>query len=322
MPIERILSCVQKQAALCMLGFFFATPLLADERQEFNLNRIYTVAFAQDTMSNDWRAAQVRDVEKALSKYPFIKFTFTDAEGSSARQALDVERLANEGADVIITSPRDGNTMTPVISQVYKKGIPVVLLTRRITNNDYTTFIGADDYEIGRQAAKFLAEKLNNKGRVVMLKGVATATTSIKRTQGFVDQIQQNPEIKIVAEEYADYRRNKAIKAMEKIISEGIKFDAVYAQSDSMATGARMVMKKAGIDPNSKILVGIDYINEARVAILNGEQDATFTYPTAGKEGAEAAVNILKGKKLEKDQSIDFILMTKGIIEQMERAHK
>lgn len=315
MSVERCLARVKKLATLCMLSLVVATPLLADEKKGFDPDRIYIVAFAQDAMSNDWRATQVRDVEKALSKYPFIKFIFTDAEGSSARQALDIERLANDGADVIITSPRDATIMTPVISRIYKKGTPVVLLTRRISSNDYTTFIGADDYEIGRQAAKYLAEKLNNKGRVVMFKGVATASTSIKRTQGFVDQLKSYPEMLIVAEEYADYRRNKAIKAMEEIISHGVEFDAVYAQSDSMATGARMVMKKAGIDPASKIIVGIDYIDEARIAILDGEQNASFTYPTAGKEGAEAAVDIIRGRKIEKDQSINFVLMTREKIE-------
>lgn len=308
--------------ALGLLGVAFSASLYAGERIETDLNRIYTVAFAQDTMSNDWRAAQVRDVEKVLSKYPFIKFIYTDAEGSSARQALDIERLVNEGADVIITSPRDSAIMTPVISRLHKKGIPVVLLTRRITSSDYTAFIGANDYEIGKQAAKYLAEKLNNKGRVIMLKGVATASTSIKRTQGFVDQIKKTPEILIVAEEYANYRRNEAIKAMERILTKEIEFDAVYAQSDSMATGARMVMKQAGIDPKSKIIVGIDYIEEARSAILKGEQTASFTYPTAGKEGAEAAVKILKDNKIKKEQSINFMLMTKEHIEQADSIGK
>ena len=309
--IKKVISWQRHVLAAFLLSFFTATSLFADEQKAFNPNRTYVVGFAQDTMSNDWRAAQVHDVKAELSKYPFIRFVFTDAKGSAARQALDIERLVTKGVDVIITSPRDANIMAPVISQVYKKGIPIILLTRRAANEDYTAYIGADDYEIGRQAANYLSARLNNKGRVVMLKGVATATTSIKRTQGFINQIKQYPGIEIVAEEYADYRRNKAIKAMEKIISKDIKFDAVYAQSDSMATGARMVMKKFGIDPKSKIIVGIDYIDEARKAIISGEQSASFTYPTAGKEGAEAAVNILKGVKVKKNQSIDFRLMTK-----------
>ena len=309
---NKIISWWQHLPGLIFLfGFFTVTPLFATEQKAFDPNKTYTVAFAQDTMSNDWRAAQVHDVERELSKYPFIKFVFTDAKGSSARQAMDIERLANDGADLIITSPRDANIMAPVISKIYKKGVPVILLTRRISGNDYTMFIGADDYAIGRQAAKYLAVALNNKGRVIMLKGVATATTSIKRTQGFLDQIKHFPNIAVIAEEHADYRRNKAIRVMEKLLQVEMKFDAVYAQSDSMATGARMAMKKFGINPKSKIIVGIDYIEEARKAIIIGEQSASFTYPTAGKEGAESAVRILKGNKVKKNQSIDFTMMVK-----------
>ncbi|MCK4704724.1 MAG: substrate-binding domain-containing protein [Gammaproteobacteria bacterium] len=265
-------------------------------------------------MSNDWRARQVNDVKRELSKYPFIKFISTDAKGSAAKQALDMDILVGNGADVIITSPRDANIMTPVISQIYKQGVPVILLTRKIFSEDYTAYIGANDYEIGREAAMYLAARLNHKGRVIMLKGVVSATTSIHRTNGFLYQIKQFPEIKIVAEEHANYRRNKAIEAMEKILRRKIKFDAVYAQSDSMATGARMVMKKFGIDPKDKIIVGIDYIAEAKKAIIAGEQSASFTYPTAGKEGAVAAVRILRGEKIKKIQDIDFKLMDKGNI--------
>lgn len=297
-----------------LFGFFTATPLFATEQKAFDPNKTYIVAFAQDTMSNDWRARQVNDVKRELSKYPFIKFISTDAKGSAAKQALDMDILVGNGADVIITSPRDANIMTPVISQIYKQGVPVILLTRKIFSEDYTAYIGANDYEIGREAAMYLAARLNHKGRVIMLKGVVSATTSIHRTNGFLYQIKQFPEIKIVAEEHANYRRNKAIEAMEKILRRKIKFDAVYAQSDSMATGARMVMKKFGIDPKDKIIVGIDYIAEAKKAIIAGEQSASFTYPTAGKEGAVAAVRILRGEKIKKIQDIDFKLMDKGNI--------
>ncbi|MCW8888020.1 MAG: substrate-binding domain-containing protein, partial [Gammaproteobacteria bacterium] len=297
--------------------------LLAQETEApLNSQKIYTVGFAQDTMSNDWRAAQVNEVKRELDKYPEIRFIVTDAKGSSARQGFDFERLANEGVDILITSPRDVRSMTPVVEEVMKRGIPVILLSRRIMSDDYTTFIGADDREIARAAARHVAQELNGKGRVVMLKGVATATTAIARAEGFIEEMRNHPGIEIVAQPTANYRRNIAIKEMEKVISAGIEFDALYAHSDSMATGARMAMTMAGIDPKSKIIVGIDYISEAREAIRNREQSASFTYPTAGRQGAEAVLKIIRGESVPKKQSIPFTMVTNKNVEQIKTIFK
>ncbi|MEN8169110.1 MAG: substrate-binding domain-containing protein [Pseudomonadota bacterium] len=280
--------------------------------------RHYVVGFAQDNMSNDWRAAQVNEMKQALEKYPFIRFVHTDAEGSAARQVLDMQRLVEQGVDVIVTSPRDVKIMTPAISAIYRKGIPVVLLTRRILSDDYTTFIGADDRQIARNAAEEMVTRLGGKGRIVMLQGVPTATTAIQRKKGFAEVIKAHPDINIVAEPVANYSRVDAIRAVEQLIAEGVEFDAIYAHSDSMAVGARMAMKMAGIDPKNIIIIGIDYIDEARAAIRAGEQSVSFTYPTAGGEGAAAVLKIIQGKTATKDQAIPFARVTSDNVEQVE----
>lgn len=286
-------------------------------QQESTAQKIYTVGFAQDSMSNDWRAAQVNAMKRGLEKHPNIRFISTDAKGSSSRQAFDFERLANEGADILVTSPRDVLAMTPVVSEMMRRGIPVILLSRRIMSDDFTTFIGADDREIAREAARYLAKELNGKGRVVMLKGIPTATTAIARAEGFIEEMDNHPGIEIVAQPVANYRRNIAIKEMEKVIAAGIKFDALYAHSDGMVTGARMAMKMAGIDPKSIKIVGIDYIPEAREAIKKGEQSASFTYPTAGKQGAEAVLKIIRGETVAKEQRIPFAMVTRENVDQI-----
>ena len=279
--------------------------------------RPYVVGFAQDTLNNDWRAAQVQELQQALAQYPFIHFIYTDAKGQTAKQILDIEDLITRGIDLLVTSPRDTKALTPVISQVYRQGIPVVLLTRRIESEDYTLFIGADDLAIGRQAAHYLQKRLAGHGRIIILKGIPTTSSAINRTQGFKEVIKQS-SLEIVAEKTANYLRNDAIHAMEEVLDTGIQFDAIYAQSDSMAHGARMALKKAGIDPRNIPIVGIDYISEAREAIRSGEQDISFTYPTGGREGAESIIKILRGEPIPKEIVLDSIIITPDNVEQVE----
>ncbi len=269
------------------------------------------VGFAQDTLANDWRKAQVDELTAEFKKYPNIKFIVTDAGGNSAKQIQDIEDLAYQKVDVLITSPRNGVASTPAISRVYKQGIPVVLITRTISNQDYTTLVTPDDYKIAGKAAEFIANKLSGKGNVLIIRGVPTATTAIARTEGFLNKIKQYPGMKVTAIKNGNYLRGDAISATESAIFEKVPFDAIYAQSDSMAIGVRIALKKTGISPKSKLIVGIDYISAAREAIKKGDQAASFVYPTCAKEAASAVIKILHGKKVPKKILVESKMITK-----------
>jgi ribose transport system substrate-binding protein len=163
-----------------------------------------------------------------------------------------------------------------------------------------------------------MAKKMNYAGNILVLKGVPTATTAIARTKGFMNEIKKFPKINIVAIKDANYLRADAIKAIDSVLDEGKKFDAIYAQSDSMASGARIALKKAGIRPESKIIVGIDYINEAREAIRNGQQAASFLYPTSAKEAVETVVKILQGKKVARRVVVKSDMVTRKNVEKID----
>ncbi len=287
-----------------LIGVVFSATLLAEQPT-------FRVGFAQDDMANDWRASQVREVAEVFANHPEILFLHTDARGSTPRQMLDIEELVAQGIDLLITSPRDGVVMAPLIAEVYRRGIPVVLLTRAIAGEEYTTFIGADDHQIGRQAARYLAQQLNREGRILVLQGLPTATTTIARTAGFIEELAHYPGLEVAATLPADYLRSRALQQVDYALDRGLKFDAIYAQSDSMAAGARIALLQAGIDPATLPTVGIDYIREAQQAILSGQQQASFTYPTCGREGAEAALALLRGEPVARRQRVESRLITR-----------
>lgn len=320
--LAHVLSLANKFFIVAMYSCFMLSVAQAEtaapeKNADSQKQRMFVIGFAQDTMSNDWRIQQVKAVEKELAKYANVRFIVTDARGQTAKQILDIERLVNQGVDLLITSPRDAKALSPVISNTYKKGVPVVLLSRRVESGDFTTFIGPDNLAIGKQAAIVLAEKLGGKGRVVILGGISTSTTAQARSAGFKNGLSAYPGISIVAEKPANYLRADAIQVIEELLKSNIGFDAIYAHSDGMATGARMALMNAGKKPGSIPIVGIDYIQEAREAIRNGEQEATFTYPTGGKEGAHYAMQILKGETVPKRVQIPSMKVDKSNVEKV-----
>ena len=291
-----------------------ATPAAAEDAE-------FLVGFAQDDMSNDWRAAQVRAVERALAEHPDISFTCTDARGSTARNVLDIERLVAQGIDLLIVGPRNPKAMTPAIRQVHEGGIPVILLTRRITgpqDSGFTTFIGPADRQIAARAAGVLGEAMGGEGRILMLEGVPTATTAIARTKGFREALTDWPKLRIVASRAANYKRQDAIRAMEDLLRNDVAFDAIYAHSDSMAVGARLALRAHDRDPAAIPMVGIDYIPAARAAIREGTQTASFTYPTCGREAADIATRILHGESVPREITVESTLVTRDNVDDVE----
>lgn len=290
---------------LIVTGLFFGALLAL-----WGGEKRYVVGFVQDSMKNKWRIAQVEQFREALSNYPDITLKVVESRGITSLQIKNIEDMVADGVDVLVTSPRDAEAMTPVLSEVYQKGTPVVLLTRGIKSDAFSAYLHPDDLEIGRASARFIAQKLKRKGTVLMLKGVPGATTAQARTKGFMEEIGRHPGIKVI-ERTGNYLSGDAIKETEELLNAGLTFDALYAQSDSMALGAIMVLKNHGIDPKKMVITGVDFTASSKKMILSGELDATFIYPTAGKEGARVVRDILDGKKVTKEVIIKSPMITK-----------
>ena len=156
---------------------------------------------------------------------------------------------------------------------------------------------------------------MSGKGKILILRGISTATSAIERTKGFLDTIKKYPGIRVVAIKDGNYLRGDAIRAIEETLAEKISFDAIFSQSDSMASGARLALKKAGISPKTKLIVGIDYIQEARTAIRDGEQSASFLFPTSAKETAAVVIKILQGKQVPKKVPVKSLNITRDNVE-------
>lgn len=274
------------------------------------------IAFAQDHMANDWRAAQVAAVARTLAQAgPEVTFVHTDARGSAAQQVLDIDGLVARGVKVLISSPPDPAVVTPAIERAHAAGVRVVLLTRRSLGEGFDAFIGPDDEAIAADAATLLARLLGGKGRILVIQGLPGASTTQGRTRGFAARLADHPGLELAGVIPGAFLRAGGLRAIEQALAEGIAFDAVFAHSDSMAVGARMALRKAGIDPASLPIVGIDYIPEAREAIRAGEQAASFTYPTCGAEGAAAALALLRDEPVPRHTTVPSVLVTRETVD-------
>ena len=275
------------------------------------------IGFAQNTLGNDWHLAQVLAIKLALAEYPQVHFEYTDARGSAALQAKQIEDLVSRGIDLLIVSPGDRTLLTPVIDRVYADGVPVILLSSDIDNDSYTTLVHTGDQAIGRAAGEFLAQRLAGKGRVLMLEGMPGTGTTLYRSRGFIEAVARYPAITVERRTGNDLHADTS-HAIEAVLTTGPDIDAIYAQSDSMALTAIMVLRRHGIDPSSLPIVGIDYINESRNAIRRGDLTASFIYPTGGREVASVAMSILSRAPVAREILLESTLVTRDNVDELE----
>jgi ABC-type sugar transport system substrate-binding protein len=93
-----------------------------------------------------------------LTYYPNLELITKNAENNSQKQVQDIHDLLAHNIDLLIVSPNESEPLTPIVKKVYKQGIPVILIDRKIESEDYTAFIGANNYQIGKSAGKLCSQ--------------------------------------------------------------------------------------------------------------------------------------------------------------------
>lgn len=283
--------------------FIISLSLIADTHKK-------TIAFVQDNLANDYRRAQAIESSTTFDNYKDIEFIVSDARSRASFQIYQIEDFINKKVDLLIVGASDKDALWRSLRKAKEANIPVVIMERGISSNDYTTYIFSDNFKVGQLAASFMAKKLKENSVILILEGLENIDATILRTEGFLDEIRKHGNFRII-KATANFLRRDALMEVEKLLNSGIKFDAIFSQSDSMLIGARLALAKHNIDPKTLVTVGCDYITEAKVAILEGKQDASIKYPLMGKETAKVSMDILNGNSVERQIAVPIKLITK-----------
>jgi ribose transport system substrate-binding protein len=265
-------------------------------------------------MGEPWRVQMNLDIQNAAEKHPEIKVVFKDAQNDSLKQRSQIEEFINAGVDLIIVSPKEAAPLTPPIAAAYQKGIPVIVLDRRVLGDQYTCFIGADNKRIGRSAGNWIVERLGGRGRVVELKGLMTSTPGQDRNSGFREGI-KGSDLEIIFEADMKWLEPEGRKEMESALARFQSIDLVYAHNDPGAHGAFLAAMAAGREKDI-LFVGIDALpHEGQVYVKQGVLAASFEYPTGGQEAVDIALKILGGAQVEKEITLSSRVFTAGNID-------
>ena len=298
----------------CLLG-------LAACRQDAPRFRIGVAQCSDDS----WRHKMNDEILREAMFYDGVSVEIRSAADDNRKQAEDVHYFIDKGVDLLIISANEAAPMTPIVEEAYQKGIPVILVDRKILSDKYTAYIGADNYEIGRSVGNYIASSLKGKGNIVELTGLSGSTPAMERHQGFMAAISKFPDIKLIDKADAAWERGPAEIEMDSMLRRHPKIDAVYAHNDRIAPGAYQAAKMAGRE-KEMIFVGIDALpgkGNGLEMVLDSVLNATFIYPTNGDKVMQLAMNILEKKPYPRETVMNTAVVdrTNAHVMQLQTTH-
>jgi ABC-type sugar transport system substrate-binding protein len=301
--------------------FLVLTLVMCCAANSFAAGKKIVVGFSQIGAESGWRSANTDSIRSEAAKRG-IDLRFADAQQKQENQIKALRSFIAQGVDVIAFSPVVETGWQPVLTEIKRAKIPVILSDRAVKVTDqslYVTFIGADFVEEGRRAANWLAKATDGKAVIAELVGTPGSAPAIDRKKGFEEVVAKHPGMKIVKSQSGDFTRAKGKEVMEAFLKapDSKQITALYAHNDDMALGAIQAMEEAGIKPGKDILiVSVDGVHGAFEAMAAGKLNCTVECnPLIGPQLFDTVDAILAHKPVPK-----HIVVAEGVFEQSQAA--
>lgn len=260
----------------------------------------HVIGLSQCMLDDAWREAMINDMRIEASNYDDMEIIIKDAQNNNETQIQQIRDLIRQKVDVLIISPYQSEPITAVAEEAYRAGIPTIITDRKVNTDQYTSFVGANNYEIGLAAGNYAANYLPPNAIILEIWGLTQTSPAQERHKGFVDALREREDLsfrKMEGQWLVDTARMELRK-----LEHPEQIDFVYAHNDMMAIAAReYFMAWDSIRGRDLRIIGVDAVAGAGLeAVEDGRINASFLYPTGGEQVIRTAMRIIQGEPVDK----------------------
>ena len=306
---------------LYIITFFMLTSCVADKKK-------YVIGVSQSS-EDAWRLKLEKELVQASYFNDDVDVVLCNAHFNVEKQCEQIDSLVKIGVDLLIVSPQENGKLAEHVSNAQKHDIPVIIFDKTIDIKEYTAFMGADNYKIGRLMGEYAVSRLGRKGNVVEITGERTSPPAMERHRGFSDALASHPDIHVVGYEEGNWKEPSGEEAMDRILKKLEKkdpdftIDLVFGGNDRMALGARKAIERYANTHSSSTInrnkAGILYFGIDAVPgpeggmemVEKGKLTASAIYPTQGGKLIDLALKILKGEPYRKYNDMETSIVTR-----------
>jgi ribose transport system substrate-binding protein len=281
-------------AGLLLSAVLVAPASLAAAAQQTPL----TIGYSVPGLGFPFFALMLDGAAAAVAEDGALNLLALDGQDRDAVQLAGCENAIARGINGLVISPRTVDGLAGCFGAAQAAGLPVVTVDRRAASGTpVLAHIGADNVAGGRSAGRFIATRLEGKGRVIELLGTPGASPAIDRSAGFNQALSDSPGMVVIAQQTGNFSADDALRVTENILTsigstpENPGFEALFAANDDMVTGAVQAIQARGLDPGKFTIVGFDALKSALDLIQQGK--LTGTVDQFPNEQAHKAIQVL-----------------------------
>lgn len=278
----------------------------------------YRIGVSQ-CLDDAWREKMNEEMERELLLHPDMTMTRRIAHGSNMLQCAQIDSFIAERVDLLIVSPNEAEEVKPAVTRAYRAGIPVIVADRRVTGDDWTAFIGGDNYRVGHLMADWLIGIQSSEQQpvhVLEVTGTPGSTPALLRHEGMTGRLDdyhtQHPKSPMpeVASVMGSWYKEDAYEAVSAYLNDHKHIEAIVAQNDLMAIGAAEAVRDSkGYGKGSVRIMGVDGIYVGLQAICDGVIECSATYSSRGDMVIATAAGILEGKPYIRDTVLETMMV-------------
>ncbi len=279
----------------------------------------FVLGFSNISVVNTWRVQMVEELKQEASLHPEIsEMIVSDAGGDVNRQVADIEGLITRGVDALLVAPGSEVALNGALEKAYDAGIPVIIFSSNATPKNYTVKLLADDAQFGRDGAKYLAEAMGGKGNIIAIRGISGNSIDNDRWRGVEEVLANYPDIKVVDQGFGDWAYDKGKQVCESLLVAHPDLQGVWSSGGAMTQACAEVAEENGLPV-------IPMTGEANNGFLrtwkekNLQSVAPISPTWFGQQGVIAALRVLEGAPIARDNLVNPPPITKDQIDQFYR---
>jgi len=229
------------------------------------------------------------------------------------KQSQLIDTAISNGAKAIILDNAGADVTIGAVQKAKDAGIPVFLIDREINEAGLAAAqIVSNNAQGAGLVGEAFVKAMEGKGNFIELTGKETDTNAAVRSDAYRAVIDQYPDLKMVAQETANWDQQEAFTKVETLLQKDSNVQGIIAGNDTMALGAVAAVDAAGLT-GKVIIAGFDGSPDAAQAIKDGKLLATGLQPAVAiaemaVEQADQFIRTGSTGQPEK-QSIDCVLV-------------
>ena len=256
------------------------------------------VAVIISTLNNPWFVVLADSAKRNATQLGYEAVVF-DSQNDPAKETAHFDNVIASGYSAVLFNPTDADGSIANVRRAKAADVPVFCMDREINATDAAiSQVLSDNYSGCVAIGQHFVKEVGESGKYVELLGLVGDNNTRNRSDGFHSVVDRYPELKMVAQQSADFDRAKALEVMESILQAHPDINAVFCGNDAMAMGAYQALLAAGKDETVKIF-GFDGADDVVNMIKEGKIVATgMQFPKLmAQTAAEAADKYLKGDR-------------------------